>query len=89
MITDHNFEDLEKKGYTVVPDVVSIEDCDAAICQYQKWLSQFKNGAWPKTFSGIINRYNIGHMIPTSEWQFQKAVWRFGTLGLFTPTQDH
>ena len=100
MLTDQNFEDLEKKGYTVVPDVVSSEDCDAAIRQYEEWLTQFKDGSWPKTSSGLINRYNTGHMTPTWEirlkskpvfaqlWKTDKLLTSFDAISIGRPPED-
>ena len=100
MITEQNFEDLKKKGYTVVSNVLSSDDCDSAICQYQQWLSQFKNGAWPKNFSGIINRYNTGHMIPTWEirlkakpvfaqlWKTEKLLTSFDAISIGRPPEE-
>ena len=100
MLTDQHREDLEKKGYTVVPGVVSPEECDAAISQYHEWLSQFKDGAWPNNFNGIIKGYNSGHMKPTWEmrlktknvfaqvWKTEKLLTSFDSLAIGRPPED-
>ena len=100
MLTSEHFEDLEKKGYTVVPDVVSHDDCDAAVRQYQKWLSQFKRGSWPASYNGIINEYNTGHMAPTWEmrlkakkvfsqlWKTEKLLTSFDAIAIGRPPED-
>ena len=100
MLTDCHFQDLEKKGYTVVPNVVSPDDCDSAIRQYQEWLSQFKGGDWPKSFSSIINRYNTGHMAPTWEmrlktkkvftqlWKTDKLLTSFDAVSIGRPPEE-
>lgn len=100
MLTDTNFEDLKIKGYTVVPDVVSTEDCDDAIHQYHEWLTQFKDGTWPNTFNGIIKGYNSGHMKPTWEmrlktknvfaqlWKTEKLLTSFDSLAIARPPED-
>ena len=100
MLTDENYADLKKKGYTVVPNVVSPEDCDRAIRQYHEWLSQFRDGSWPRTFSGIINWYNTGHMSPTWEmrlktqkvfaqlWKTEKLLTSFDAIAIGRPPED-
>lgn len=100
MLTDQHFEDLEKKGYTVVPGVVPHEACDSAIRQYHGWLSQFKDGTWPNSFNGIIKGYNSGHMKPTWEmrlhakkvfaqiWKTEKLLTSFDSLAIGRPPED-
>ena len=100
MLTEENFEDLEKKGYTVVPNVVPAEDCDRAIQQYQEWHAQFKDRPWPKSFSCVINRYNAGHMAPTWEmrlktkkvfaqlWKTEKLLSSFDAISIGRPPED-
>lgn len=65
MLTDANYEKLKSKGYTVVTDVLTSEECDETIGQYKEWLSQFKDGDWPYSANSLIQRYNVGHMHPT------------------------
>lgn len=65
MLTDENFTDLKVKGYTVVGDVMTIEECDQTIGQYKDWLSQFKDGEWPFSVNSLIQRYNSGNMHPS------------------------
>lgn len=65
MLTDENFTDLKVKGYTVVTDVLTVEECDQTVDQYKEWLSQFKDGEWPFSVNSLIQRYNVGNMHPT------------------------
>ena len=65
MLTDANYEDLETKGYTVIPDVLTSQECEETIGQYKDWLSQFQDGDWPYSANSLINRYNVGNMHPT------------------------
>ncbi|XP_045161160.2 uncharacterized protein LOC123526179 [Mercenaria mercenaria] len=65
MLTDKNFTDLKVKGYTVVTDVLTGEECDQTVAQYREWLSQFKDGEWPFSVNSLIQRYNAGNMHPT------------------------
>ena len=101
MLTDENFKDLEKKGYTVVTGVVPPGVCDEAIRQYQEWLTQFReNGSWPRTFSGIINWYNTGHMAPTWDmrlrtkkifaqlWKTEKLLTSYDAIAIGRPPED-
>ena len=100
MLTDEHFEDLETKGYTVVSGVVPPEECDAAIRQYREWLSQFRGGSWPRTFNGIINWFNTGHMAVTWEmrlktkkvfaqlWKTDKLLTSFDAISIGRPPED-
>ena len=100
MLTEEHFEDLDKKGYTVVHEVVSPEECDEVISQYQKWLAQFKRGTWPSSYNGIINEYNTGHMTPTWEirlktkkvfaqlWETEKLLTSFDAIAIGRPPED-
>ena len=65
MLTDENFSDLKVKGYTVVSDVLTDDECDQTVDQYKEWLSQFKDGEWPFSVNSLIQRYNTGNMHPT------------------------
>lgn len=100
MLTDQHYKELEKNGYTVVPGVVSPEECDAAIRQYREWLSQFKDGSWPRSFNGILHSYNSGHMTPMWEmrlktkkvfaqlWKTDKLLTSFDAVAIGRPPED-
>ena len=100
MLTDQHYDDLFEKGYTVVADVVTSEECDAAIRQYHEWLSQFKDGAWPDNFSGILDEGNPGHLPPTWEmrlqtkkifaqlWKTEKLLTSFDAICIGRPPED-
>lgn len=60
-LSSKNFADLEELGYTVVKDVLSKQECDAAIADYRSWLEHFGD-KFPKNFNSIIKHHNIGHM---------------------------
>ncbi|XP_046579614.1 uncharacterized protein LOC124287169 [Haliotis rubra] len=59
-----DISELESKGYTVVKDVMSPDDCDRYINIYRQWLAQF-NDSWPISSNSLIQRYQIGHMEPS------------------------
>ncbi|XP_071110337.1 uncharacterized protein [Haliotis cracherodii] len=59
-----DMSELKSKGYTVVKDVMSPEDCDKYINIYRNWLAQFKD-SWPISSNSLIQRYRIGHMEPS------------------------
>lgn len=100
MLTDQHFEDLEKKGYTVVSGVVPPEDCDVAIRQYKEWLSQFQDGFWPRNFSGILDECNVGHLSATWDmrlrtknvfaqlWRTEKLLTSFDAIAIARPPED-
>ncbi|KAK3608565.1 hypothetical protein CHS0354_042550 [Potamilus streckersoni] len=100
MITDTNLQELEEKGYTVVPNVVTPDDCDQCVAQYKEWLSQFKNGDWPLSSYSLIRNYNVGHMVPTwfirlksktvfeQLWKTEKLLSSFDAIAIGRPPED-
>lgn len=100
MLTDQHYDDLSQKGYTVVADVVTSEECDTAIRQYHEWLSQFKDGTWPDNFSGILDEGNPGHLPATWEmrlktkkifaqlWKTEKLLTSFDAICIGRPPED-
>ena len=100
MLTDENFEELKTKGYTIVSDVMTVEECDECIGQYHDWLSQFKDGEWPYTSHSLIQRYNSGHMRPTwyarlkakkvfsQVWNTDKLLTSFDAIAIGRPPED-
>lgn len=99
MITEANFNDLDTKGYTVVPGVVTPRECDAAVREYQQWLRQFGD-SFPKSFNSIINQYNTGHMEVTWRlrlqtqpvfaqlWKTDKLLTSFDAIAIGRPPED-
>lgn len=64
--TDENRKELEVKGYTVVKNVLTEEECDIYINQYKVWLkSNFAPEEFPNTVHSLVQRYSIGHLEPT------------------------
>ena len=100
MLTDDNYKDLKVKGYTVVPGVLTHEECDLAIAEYQEWLSQFKDGEWPYSAHSLIQKYNTGHMHPTwfvrlkakkvfaQVWKTDKLFSSFDAIAIGRPPED-
>ena len=100
MLTDENFADLKTKGYTVVSDVMTADECDVSIGQYREWLGQFKDGEWPFTAHSLIQRYNTGHMHPTwyarlkskkvfaQIWSTDKLLTSFDAVAIGRPPED-
>lgn len=100
MLTNDNFEDLKTKGYTVVSDVMTVEECDDCIGQYREWLSQFEHGEWPYSSHSLIQRYNSGHMRPTwyarlkskkvfaQIWKTDKLLTSFDAIAIGRPPED-
>ena len=64
MLSDTHEQDLAEKGYTVVPNVLTKQECDQAIKEYRTWLANFSD-RFPKSFNSIISSYNTGHMETT------------------------
>lgn len=99
MITDKHFTDLEDKGYTVVANVLSKQECDQAIAEYKTWLVNFGD-KFPKTFNSILNNYNSGHMDTTWRlrlrakpvfeqlWKTDKLLTSFDAIAIGRPPED-
>ena len=60
-------KELEEKGYSVVPNILTSEECDAHMKVYRDWLARFPDGAWPENDESLIMTYRIGHLEPTWE----------------------
>ncbi|XP_060590584.1 uncharacterized protein LOC132745653 [Ruditapes philippinarum] len=65
MLNDENYTELSVKGYTVVANVLTKEECDQTVDQYKEWLSQFKDCVWPFPVHSLVKNYNAGNMHPT------------------------
>jgi len=100
MLTDDNFDDLKQKGYTVVSNVMTTDECNHAIGQYREWLSQFKDGDWPLSSMSLIQKYNTGHMEPTwfarlkakqvfaQVWKTEKLLSSVDAIAIGRPPED-
>lgn len=99
MLTDKSYKELEQKGYTVVKDVLTKQECDAAIADYKAWLAHFGE-KFPKTFNSIIKYHNIGHMEVTWRlrlrtkpifaqlWKTDKLLTSFDAVSIGRPPED-
>ncbi|KAK7088864.1 uncharacterized protein [Littorina saxatilis] len=66
VFTEENRQELEERGYTVVKDVLTAEECEEYVKQYRQWLSEnFSKGEFPLASHSLIQRYAIGHLEPT------------------------
>ncbi|XP_045210095.2 uncharacterized protein LOC123561651 [Mercenaria mercenaria] len=99
MICSRNIKELEEKGYTVVPGVISQDECDTYIEQYHKWLTIF-DGKWPKSEFGLIRGYNTGHLETTWRirfkaksvfsqlWKTEKLMTSFDSIAIGRPPEE-
>ncbi|KAK3106103.1 hypothetical protein FSP39_012787 [Pinctada imbricata] len=62
--------DLENKGYTVVPDVLDPADCDKYIADYKSWVDKFTDDP-PHWRRSLIQQYRVAHCDPT--WRVRLA----------------
>ncbi|XP_060071338.1 uncharacterized protein LOC132551241 [Ylistrum balloti] len=56
--------DLETKGYSVVPNVVTKEECDVYTQQYKDWVAKFGDDA-PFSHDSLMHYYRVGHFDAT------------------------
>ncbi|KAL8613150.1 hypothetical protein ACOMHN_042959 [Nucella lapillus] len=90
--------ELDEKGYCVVPNVLTTEECDKHIASYKQWHDQFK-GDWPFQRHSIIQSYRIGHFAATWEtrlsakkvfetlWQTKKLLCSFDAVAISPPPE--
>jgi hypothetical protein len=70
-VTERHFEQLRHQGFTIIENVVSEEQCDIWLREYNAWLDQFKGNKWPFTVHSPINTYNNGYLETT--WKARLA----------------
>ncbi|XP_041378341.1 uncharacterized protein LOC121390563 [Gigantopelta aegis] len=100
MLSSQNKDDLKKKGYTVVHDVLTTEEADGFRGEYEGWLSQFEKGTFPHTNKSLIQRYRVGHMEPTwtvrlkskhvfsQIWNTDELLTSFDAIAIGRPPED-
>ncbi|CAC5393617.1 unnamed protein product [Mytilus coruscus] len=63
---------LEDNGYAVIPNVLSIQECDTYIKEYKDWAKQVEDTGIPFTsFESLIQGYSIGNKLyakPNQDW---------------------
>lgn len=63
---DAVIKSLEDNGYAVIPNVLSIQECDTYIKEYKDWAKQVEDTGIPFTsFESLIQGYSIGHFNAT------------------------
>ena len=64
---------LQENGYAVIPNVLSIHDCDMYIEEYRDWAKQVEDSGIPfLSFQSLIQGYRIGHF--NASWQVRLTV---------------
>lgn len=59
---DAVIKSLEDNGYAVIPNVLSLQECDTYIKEYKDWAKQVEDTGIPFTsFESLIQGYRIGH----------------------------
>ena len=57
MLTAQNRHELEEKGFTVVPGVLTEAEADEYRDQFQEWLrDNFDEGSFPDTFKSLVHK---------------------------------
>ncbi|XP_064609905.1 LOW QUALITY PROTEIN: uncharacterized protein LOC135473901 [Liolophura sinensis] len=91
--------DLADKGYVVVHDVLTENECDQSIAQYRDWLSQFDVDEAPFHLHSLIQRYRIGHFEPSWRvrlkakpvfaklWKTEKLLSSFDAVAIGEPPE--
>ncbi|XP_048764556.1 uncharacterized protein LOC125672352 isoform X2 [Ostrea edulis] len=75
-------KELEDKGYVVVPDLLTLKECDTLTSQYKDWVDKFDEGVIPlQKRTSVIQTYRVGHFQQSWEVRLRakavfQAVWR-------------
>ncbi|PVD36948.1 hypothetical protein C0Q70_03941 [Pomacea canaliculata] len=96
---DAIMKELNDKGYCVIPDVLTSEECDVYTGKLRDWLSTFGADEAPYQQYSIINSYRVGHLEPTWEvrlkvksvfqtiWQTDKLLSSFDSVAIAEPPE--
>lgn len=74
-------QELYDKGYAVVPDLLTLKECDALTSQFRDWVGKFEEGQIPlQKKSSVIQSYRVGHFQQSWEVRLRaktvfQAVW--------------
>lgn len=74
-------QELQDKGYAVVPDLLTPKECDALTSQFRDWVGKFEEGQIPlQKKSSVIQSYRVGHFQQSWEVRLRakvvfQAVW--------------
>jgi len=73
LFSEKALKELEEQGYTVIPNVLTNEECDGHIGQYKTWLQQFKDRGIPwHNGNSLIQAYRVGHF--QASWETRLEV---------------
>ncbi|PVD36949.1 hypothetical protein C0Q70_03942 [Pomacea canaliculata] len=82
---DAIMKELNDKGYSVIPDVLTSEECDVYIGKYRDWLATFGADEAPDQLDSIIRSYRVGHLEQTWEVRLKaksvfQTIWQTDKL---------
>ncbi|PVD36951.1 hypothetical protein C0Q70_03944 [Pomacea canaliculata] len=82
---DAILKELNDKGYCVIPDVLTSDECDVYIGKYRDWLATFGEDEAPFQRHSIIQSYRVGHLEPTWEVRLKaksvfQTIWQTDKL---------
>lgn len=96
---DRALRELDEDGVTVIPDVMTPDECNEQIKLIHQWLNKF-HPRWPDNFSSIIKKYNIGFCETLWAGRFkaketfaeiygtEKLLTSFDGMAVATPPED-
>ena len=59
---DTAVNDLNEKGWRVIPEVLTLSQCDQYISEYKAWLRKFdRTGTVPDNVGSLIHKYKLSH----------------------------
>lgn len=77
--------ELETQGYSVVPGVIPLEECDKYTQEFRAWLDRFGEDSPVRKRSGILHQYRTSHS--NAAWRLRlhakpvfESIWGTGKL---------
>ncbi|PVD36947.1 hypothetical protein C0Q70_03940 [Pomacea canaliculata] len=92
-------KELNDKGYCVIPDVLTSEECDVYAEKYRDWLAAFGADEAPYEDCSIIQSHRVGHLEQTWQvrlkaksvfqtiWQTDKLLSSFDAVAIAEPPE--
>ncbi|XP_033763053.1 LOW QUALITY PROTEIN: uncharacterized protein LOC117344435 [Pecten maximus] len=98
---DAILKQIQEKGYAVVPNVLTHEECDRYIGQYKSWLQKFEDlGVECSSRNSVIQSYRTGHFAASWEvrlkakpvfakvWKTEKLLSSADAIAISKPPEE-
>ncbi|KAL5014722.1 hypothetical protein ScPMuIL_008992 [Solemya velum] len=93
-------KELDGRGYTMIPGILTETECDTYTNQYKSWIDQFGQDDFPHSRNSVIQGYRIGQFEPgwnarlktkavfASLWKTQKLLTSVDAIAVARPPEQ-